>query len=556
MQVSKFIFILLILVLSPLYAVELRVGAVQIEGNAILDDEQILRVLDTKPGANFDQSVVNSDAKKISALYQERGYHNIKVLTPQITPKNPDDIIVLFTVIEEAQVIIDSISVSGNRYISDRVLWQSIPKEEYSFATLENLIKEITHFYASQGFIFTNVSLDHIESVDDRFVAHIIIEEHTPMKAERITFAGNEITRESTLLKLAQLDQYEYLSPQNIRQAEENIRRREYIRDCEIIPIDPNHLHISITEDRMSYISGILGYNESRHSDNKLSGYIDVDFLNLYGTDRSISLNWHRPSALQSSINLHYHESGPYSIPISGDFSLYRKEQDSTYIQTSFDSEIYYYTPNHKYGIYIGLETIYPGSRRPKLLEKTSYRKIGTFWEFDNVHFVLNPTAGNRIFFKYFYIFHQDDEKLNTKQAVETQWQIYRTVLPQIVFYSRLNGKYIENKDLKDFEYYSLGGNQDLRGFMEDQFYGYLTGFANLELRYLLSYSSRAFLFLDYGYVQNNDYTYGDLFGFGLGMRLETRLGTVGIDYGLSYHNRNFRNPMDGVLHISLKTRL
>lgn len=277
MRVSKLVFILLALTVTTIAADDLRVGDIRFEGNTHLDNDYLMRIINTRPDGVFDQEVVNSDAKKISDAYQENGYYHIKVLAPQVTPKSPDNIIVSFIIIEEEQTIIDSVSVSGNRYISDRVLWQSIPKEGYSIATLGNLIKEITHFYASQGFLFANVSMEQIEKIDDRFVVELKIEEHTPMKAERITFAGNEITRESTLLRLAQLDQHEYLNPQDIRQAEENIRSREYIRDCEIIPVNPNHLHISVTEDRMSYISGILGYNESQHSDNKLSGYIDVD---------------------------------------------------------------------------------------------------------------------------------------------------------------------------------------------------------------------------------------------------------------------------------------
>ena len=46
------------------------------------------------------------------------------------------------------------------------------------------------------------------------------------------------------------------------------------------------------------------------------------------------------------------------------------QEVDSTYIQSAVDVEVYYYTLYQKYGIYMGIEDIYPGSRRPKTVEK------------------------------------------------------------------------------------------------------------------------------------------------------------------------------------------
>ena len=62
-------------------------------------------------------------------------------------------------------------------------------------------------------------------------------------------------------------------------------------------------------------------------------------------------------------------------------------------------------------------------------------------------------------------------------------------------------------------------------------------------------------LFTDHGFVENEFYRYGKLFGFGFGLRLETKLGLLGIDYGLSYHKK-FKNIMNGVVHFGIETKL
>ena len=115
---------------------------------------------------------------------------------------------------------------------------------------------------------------------------------------------------------------------------------------------------------------------------------------------------------------------------------------------------------------------------------------------------------------------------------------------------------YIENKKLTSLDCFNLGGSQNLRGFNENQFYGYRIGWLNLEFRYLLSRKSRAFIFSDYGYAESKEYRFGKLFGFGFGLRLETRLGMLGIDYGFGYCNGELRNPIDGIIHFGIESKL
>jgi hemolysin activation/secretion protein len=101
-----------------------------------------------------------------------------------------------------------------------------------------------------------------------------------------------------------------------------------------------------------------------------------------------------------------------------------------------------------------------------------------------------------------------------------------------------------------------LGGKGSLRGFNEHRFSGYRIGWSNLELRLLLSRDSRVFLFSDYGYVKSTNYTFGILFGFGFGIRIETKLGMLGIDYGLGYLKGKLQNPLDGIIHFGIETKI
>ena len=204
----------------------------------------------------------------------------------------------------------------------------------------------------------------------------------------------------------------------------------------------------------------------------------------------------------------------------------------------------------------MGMEDIFPGSRQPKIAEKTSFKKAGIFWEKNITDYYLNPSSGSIFFLKYYYIFNRIENDNISKQAVELSFNHYFGISNNLVVAAGANANVIENKALTAYEVFELGGSQNLRGFNENQFKGYRVFWSNLELRYLLSRNSRAFLFSDYGYMHNDKNTFDKLFGFGFGLRVETRLGILRLDYGFSYFEDELRNPLDGIIHFGLETKL
>ena len=550
------LFFLLFLSFFQICNAELLIGDIHFEGNYFITDKELLNKISSEPGGYFSQKTLNDDVQRISYFYVKKGFYQIKVHFPEINTISPQQIDVLFQIEENEKMIIEEVILTGNRYISENKIFESNPYKNIDLKQLSILIQNITEYYAFNGFIFADVKLDSLVLENTRTRAYISISEGDFCEFEEYKFKGNKTTKSRTLLKISQVDKIEKVNPMVLNRAAELIRKKEYILDCSLIPLNHKQLLFDIEEDRMTYLSGILGYDNSQGEKNRLTGFVNLDFLNLFGTDRSISLRWERLSFDRSLIELRYHESGPFSFPVSGDFSIFREEVDSTYTKSSYESEIYFYNLINKYGIYLGIDEIFPGTRRPIIIEKTSYTKAGIFWNFNNTDYYLNPTNGNDLLIKYFYIFNRINKENISKQAVEVKLINFRKVLRKLVFAIELNANVLENKRLSELEYYYLGGNSNLRGFNENQFYGYRVGWSNLELRYLLSRNSRAFLFTDYGYVESKEYKFGLLFGFGFGLRVETKLGLLGIDYGLGYQRGIFRNPLDGIIHFGIEMKM
>lgn len=99
---------------------------------------------------------------------------------------------------------------------------------------------------------------------------------------------------------------------------------------------------------------------------------------------------------------------------------------------------------------------------------------------------------------------------------------------------------------LSRFEWYRLGGAKTLRGYREDEFAGPQLGWWNCEVHWSLGRTVVGYPFFDAGACEVAS---GRLvrFGYGLGLRAETGLGTIEISYGTALGD----SPLLGKVHLS-----
>jgi len=543
-------------VLCSILHSELIIGEISFEGNKLVTDAKLQSAISSYSGSVYDQSVINKDAQHISDYYSRKGLYNIKVQAPKIITNSPTQIDVIFQIEELGELNVNKIEFSGNSYIADDKLFSVISDNDKDLDDLQLLMKKILNYYTDNGFLFADVKLDSLKKINNDIIAFINIDEGRFCQFSEYKFSGNKITRDATLLNISRLQLTNKITPAILKQAENNIIQKKYIKSCEIVPLDHTKLLFQVEEDRMSIISGILGYDNSKSGNDKVTGWIDLQFMNLYGTDRSLALNWQSLGSDVSSVELKYHESGFLQYPVNADLLVFRQEVDSTYIRSKLESEIYYYDLYNRYGLFLGIEDIFPGNSNQIDIERTTFSKLGVLWDMSVLDNIANPKSGTEAYLKYYYIFNEIDNENITKQAIELSWAKYLNLGKRFVLSLDANAKVIERKQLTEFEVYDLGGATDLRGFNENAFSGFRVGWSDLELRYLFGYNSRLFIFGAYGYVENQNYKFDDLFSFGFGLRTQTKIGVLGIDYGLGISNGEIRNPLDGIIHIALETGL
>ncbi len=530
------------------------ISNIEISGNREYSSEEILNSIFIRKFDNFEMSQLKKIANDINSFYRSKKYFNVLIDYPKAVPISKDEVEIFVQIHEFPKLRIKNIEICGERYFSEAKLKEILNIKKYqNIQSINSLLENIVELYSERGYFFCEAKLDSIKVKKDNLIPYISINEGNLCRFKKFVFRGNKVTKSNTLIKLSGISNLKKITPEILQKASENIKQKQYISDCEIFPINKSTLLFSVKETKTTKLNGLAGYN-SKSKTKKITGFINLTFMNLYGTDRELSLYWNNTNSERSTVKFTYHESGLSRFPIAADFKLQRTENDSTSINNTFSTFVYYYSLNAKYGIKFQVDDFYPGSRRPKIIEKSSYKKIGISGDYNNLDYLINPHSGFRIKSEYSLVLNKINTKYNKKYSYEVSYSFYNKLYKKYVSAVSLNWKEIQNKNLQSYENFFLGGNQNLRGFPEDFFSGYKIGWINLELRYILSQKSRLFIFQDYGYVKNKNFTIGKIVGTGFGLRLNTKVGIVKIDYGIHYYQNKWLNPMDGYIHFGIET--
>ena len=123
-----------------------------------------------------------------------------------------------------------------------------------------------------------------------------------------------------------------------------------------------------------------------------------------------------------------------------------------------------------------------------------------------------------------------------------------------------LGGMRSDEKIIPFVDQFKLGGLNSLRGYREEEFAGSRIVWSNLEYRYLLSYDSRIFGFVDWGYFYKlsqepqtklNKKISDDKWSYGFGLSIGSNIGVFGISYAIGEDDK----ITNGKVHFGIVNR-
>jgi outer membrane protein insertion porin family len=558
-----------------------KVVQVAVSGNQNINAEAILNVVSLKAGAEYSEEATAKDKAAIMSL----GYF---VAVTVHKEDMPDGLKVTYEVTENPKIseikIVGSDPVPASKILE---LMKTKPGQVLNTTTLSQDIEAIQNHYTEQGyiaFVTPDVGVDPQTGV---LTVPILVN-----VVESVEIDGNKKTKEYVFLREMKTKPGSIF---NVNVLKEDLLKifslniLEDIKPYQILPgseIGKIKIVIPVVEKRTGEVAVGVGYSSRQ----RLVGQARLSETNFRGRGQGLNLLWEQGTVDavggRASYEVGFYEPWLDKKHTSLSVSAYNKLL-YRFAQNVFGSAAFVnnetYSERHKGGevtlsrpltektrIYVGGRAEHVDTSPnllsiagdiAKIAQKGSVAVGSLRLVLDTRDFPLDPAAGgyegisfevgstNAVRFGPAPTFEEipfdggfskisfDFRRYFSKGGAKKEVQEKKTTLAVRFRAGIATGK------LPFFEQFFVGGSESLRGYREDRFWGDSMMLLTVELRKPIAQAITGVVFFDYGdaWGGNPDFFIGELqqdtsfnghYGVGVGMRVNTPIGHIRLDYG------------------------
>ena len=509
--------------------------AIRVEGNKNINTQLILSAISISLKEPFDQERIKSDIKSIFDL----GYFT-KVWVD--TKQYPDGIELIFKV-EENQIL-KEIEVQGNTQMTTEEIQSAmilVPGQVMNWKIFQNDLGRIKALYSNNGYMIT--AIDGTDFTSDGILKFTIHEGIV----EQIKIEGTEKTKDYVLLRELSFETPSKFDFSEIKKSMRAIYNLGFFDDINM-KIEPGSdtdkviIIIKVVEK----LTGEAGLGVGYNTEDGWLGFIRYQESNFGGNAQKLELRYEFGS--RTLYRLYFEEPWLFDSPTFFSLSVYdqirerknreegaiigRYEEERVGGQVVFGRE---FSDYWRWRLSYKTENIMLTALEGEIPDRGGVtNSITPMIIYDTRDDVFNPhngwygiaqaeiagrfLGGDNDYNKYI---------LDLRNYIDTGQD---TVLAL-----RLMGG-IADTTLPDYEKFSVGGVNTLRGYDLSEFEGEKMLVFNAEYRWDIAESTQLVVFGDAGYawVLDDPIRFDDIkFGYGVGLRFDTPLGPIRLDYGL-----------------------
>lgn len=565
--------------------VSAKINKVNFSGNSYFSNSQLQDFIFLKPGSVFTPEQLNLDIKNIIDNYEREGYMDCKVnYVEKEYNFDSTSVNISINISEGKQIFIGDIIIEGNKIIPLSAMLELMYTKIGKVLNADILNQDINlilNKYEERGYTFASIVVKDISRYNDKGQEKmrivINIAENEKINIDRVVIEGNTVTDEKVILRELRINKNTPITRENISEIKRRLENLGYFSKVEEPKIykykDQTVLLLKVEEGNTNTFDGIVGYVPS--SDSTSSGYftglINLSLKNLFGTGRKIYARWQKEVKTTQELELQYMEPWILNYPVNLTLGFIQRIQDSTYIKRNLDVKAdALISRNFTASVSIRYERVIPSIDVTKIftgitLFDSRLLSTGVEIRFDNRDYVYNPTRG----FLYRTSYSVGQKKIYNSSAypgknVPSDFTLQRGMIDLDIYYSlfkrqsfllSLHGGEVRAPNLEDGDYFRFGGASSVRGYRDEQFLASRVAWSNFEARYSLSRKTFVSIFYDMGYykkpfdeITRTNEVKEFIYGYGVGIRIETGLGIFGISYALGKGD----SFLDGKLHFGL----
>lgn len=562
-----------------------KVVEVAISGNQNINTDTIMNTVSLKPGDDYTEQAVEKDRTAILSL----GYFSaVTVHKDEVA----GGVKITYEVTENARITEIKV-VGSDPFPAQKIceLMKTKPGQVLNTTTLNQDIEAIQQYYGDQGYIAYVTEDIGIDPPTGVLTIPLLV--HT---VESVEITGNKKTRTYVFLREMKTKPGNIFNVNVLKQDYIRIYNLDILEDIKPYQITPGSalglikITIPVVEKKTGQISVGFGYS----SQQRLVGQARLSETNFRGKGQGMNLLWEQGTSEavggSSSYELGFYEpwidSRHTSLSVSGFNKILYRFSSGVFGSSTFGNDTTY-NERHKGGdvtvsrpltektrVYVGgnfqnvqvdpsLLAISAGEDLIKIVQdgdvtSGSIRLVHNSRDFD-----LDPAAGryDALSVQFGTFDGNRFERTSTGVKPIPSAGAFRKFTVDFRRYFSPAGRKTTPNDkrttfafrlmagfgtgnLPFFEQFFMGGGETLRGYQEDRFWGNKMLLASVELRKPIAQAISGVVFLDYGdaWDGNPEFfitqfpqteNFNGNFGYGVGLRVNTPIGHIRLDYGI-----------------------
>ena len=545
---------------APVVAGAATVVDVRVEGHESLRTREVARLLGVAEGREFDEArlAAGVDSLLVRLAFSGRPFARVEAAWDTTAA----GVTVEVLVDEGSEVLLGRVAYEGGDGPVPDALLGGTDLREGSLVTgpaLAGDVESLLSSYAVRGRPFAEVIVPAVVKVgeDGRLSLTMTVSEGPAATFGDVVVIGNENTRDHVIAREAGIRRGTPYDAARLAMVRPRLERLAFLGSVAepVVAFDASSgeatVGLEVTDATANRIAGVLGYAGGEGEDGTVTGLIDVELGNIAGTGRLAAASWERIRDNETEIAFSYVEPWLLGAPIDVGVSGAQSVRDTFYTTTEADLFVTARMGDRTRLTWsVGGESYVPGGEE----SNTATVRTAFAASYDGTDVPLNPTRGIALDAGLEYA-AKDVEETGADESSGTLTAGAHVFVPvrrrQVLALGAEFAGIASTEDEVPFhEQLVLGGARSLRGYREEQFRGTRTALGTVEYRFILTRRSRVAVFVDagYWYHEGSNPAEDAKLGYGIGLRGETRLGTISVDYGLGEGD----GLLDGKLHVGV----